>query len=326
MKTLPLLLITLLAISCTSQTHKVEKQNPTGKYIDTELPGMEAKLFAPGFISTEMGEINAVFTPDFQSFYYSIRMPNGQLVLMETKFDGKQWSEPVVWEFSGEYADADPFITYDGKWMYFISKRPIDSAQAVKKDWDIWRTQKVDGKWSEPEWLGEEINSPQDDLYPSLTRDGNMYFSTARNGYWRDIYCAKKEGEGFAAPERLSDTVNQFWEGDVLVSPDEDYLIFASHGRKEGAGLYISFNEKGEWKTPKHMGEKINIHGGEWCPMLSPDGKYFFFTSNYRKDQPHEKLTFERIKKVYHESFTSPQMGKSDVYWIDAKIIEKGAK
>jgi hypothetical protein len=44
---------------------------------------------------------------------------------------------------------------------------------------------------------------------------------------------------------------------------------------------------------------------------------------HYRKDQPHEKLTYERIKEVYHESFTSPQMGKSDVYWIDAKIIEE---
>lgn len=71
------------------------------------------------------------------------------------------------------------------------------------------------------------------------------------------------------------------------------------------------------------MGEKINIHGGEWCPILKPDGKYFLFTSNYRKELPAGKLAFERIKEVYNPSFTPPQMGKSDVYWIDAKIIDE---
>ena len=29
-----------------------------------------------------MAEINAAFSPDFKEFYYSITMPNGQLVIM----------------------------------------------------------------------------------------------------------------------------------------------------------------------------------------------------------------------------------------------------
>lgn len=180
---------------------------------------MEAKLFAPDFISTEMAEINAVFAPDFKSFYYSIRMPNGQLVLMETKFDGKQWLEPEVCSFSGEYADADPFFTYDGQWMYFISKRPIDSAKSPKKDWDIWRVSRENGIWSEPEWLGEEINSPQDDLYSSFTRDGTMYFSSSRLGRWRDIFCAKKKEMVSQHPSDFQIRLTNFGKATCLCHP-----------------------------------------------------------------------------------------------------------
>lgn len=303
----------------------VENKIKSSKYIDSGLPGLKPELFAPNIISTGMAEINAVFSPDFKEFYYSIRMPDYQLVIMELKFNGKQWSEPEVCEFSGKYSDADPFISYDGKWMYFISKRPVDSTFTPKSDWDIWRMEKVNGKWSDPKWLGENINSKADDLYPSLTRDGTMYFSSGRLNDNRDIYYSKQVDNSFAPPVRLTDTINSFWEGDVFISPDEDYIIFASYGRPEGNGLFISFNEGGHWKTPKNMGKKINIQGGEWCPILSPDGKYFFFTSVYRKERAgnQERLSYKKIKNIYNNSYRTPQMGNSDVYWIDATIINE---
>lgn len=73
------------------------------------------------------------------------------------------------------------------------------------------------------------------------------------------------------------------------------YSMYFIHLRKpEGKGLDISFKKKdGSWTKLVNM-EKIlkrNIIGG--CPYVSPDGKYFFFTR------------------------------KSDIYWVDAKIIEQ---
>jgi sucrose-6-phosphate hydrolase SacC (GH32 family) len=46
------------------------------------------------------------------------------------------------------------------------------------------------------------------------------------------------------------------------------------------------------------MGDKINMRCGENCPMVSPDGKYFFF-NRYCEDTD-----------------------KGDMYWVHAKILE----
>jgi hypothetical protein len=63
----------------------------------------------------------------------------------------------------------------------------------------------------------------------------------------------------------------------IFVSPDEDHLIFA--GGSDDADLYIRFkNNEGQWGTPINMGGKINTKQWERFPVVSPDGKYLFFT------------------------------------------------
>ncbi len=253
----------------------------TGKYMGQKEPGLNPEIFAPTIVSTGMAEINSVFTPDYKEFFYSIRMPNGQLVIMVMKYNDTQWSEPQVASFSGEYSDADPFITYDGNWLYFISKRPIDSTKIAKSDWDIWRTHKDGDKWLEPERLASEINSEADETYPSLTKEGKLYFSSGRIGENnKDIFYAVTANDGFNSPVRLNDTINSHWEGDIYISPEEDYMIFASYGRDAGSGLYISFYQDEQWSLPQRMGKEINMTGREFCPIVSADGNYFFFTSN----------------------------------------------
>jgi len=64
----------------------------TGKYMGQKQPGLKSEIFAPNIISTGMAEINSVFTSNYSEFYYSIRMPNRQLVIMVMKYDGEQWS------------------------------------------------------------------------------------------------------------------------------------------------------------------------------------------------------------------------------------------
>jgi Tol biopolymer transport system component len=77
-------------------------------------------------------------------------------------------------------------------------------------------------------------------------------------------------------------------------------LIVNSNGRPDDLGrgdLYISFKKKdSSWTPLKNMGKEINSEYTDYCPMLSPDGKYLFFTST--------------------------RTGNGDIYWVDAKIIE----
>lgn len=331
MKKAILIIISITAVFSCAEENKDKSESDAfpvleGRYFDQEPPDLKPKLFAPHIISTEMSEINAVYSPDYKEFYYSVNTPGDQLVIVKLMHDGIKWSEPEVASFSGIYADADPFITDDGKWLYYISKRPVEDTKEAKDDWDIWRVKNENGKWGEPQRLDTLINSPNDETYPVITRQERLYYSSGREGSvkGRDLYYAQIEGDGFQTPVRLDDNINSHWEGDAYVSADEDYIIFYSYGRPEGEGLFISFSENGTWSMPKFMGDDINIHGGEWCPILSPDGKYFFFTSNYRVEaKSGEKLTFKKIKELYQETFTSPQLGRSDIYWVDARIIDE---
>lgn len=322
-----LLFLILLGFICTSCTQtKTNFINTKDAYFGLTTPGLIPEIFAPNIVSTGMSEINACFSPDYTSFFYSITLAGGKFVIMSMDYDDGKWSGPEVADFSGEYSDADPFITSDGKWLYFISKRPIGSKKEIKKDYDIWRVQKIDGNWGNPERLSAEINSEFNETYPSLTQDGKLYFSSERIGTNnKDIYSAERLENGFKSPVRLSDTINSHWEGDIFISPQEDYMIFASHGRAAGSGLYITFQHDGQWSIPQKMNKEINTTGREFCPIVSPDGKYFFFTSNriQKREKDVEKLSYKKIKENFIESFKNPGMGRNDIYWVDSEIIEQ---
>jgi len=159
-----------------------------------------------------------------------------------------------------------------------------------------------------------------------MTNSGAIYFSSQREGSGtNNIYRSEFVGGKYAKAVKLGEAINtEHREFDPYISPDESMLIFTS-GRPEGLGsgdLYISFKDKdGNWMKAKNMGDKINTPGSEYCSMISPDGKYLFFTSAGRDPRriPDKPLTYEDFKK-YHNSSKN---GLSDIYWVDAKIIEE---
>jgi Tol biopolymer transport system component len=47
-----------------------------------------------------------------------------------------------------------------------------------------------------------------------------------------------------------------------------------------GAGdLYLAEQKDGVWSAPRHLPAGINSPWLEFCPSLSPDGRYLYFTS-----------------------------------------------
>jgi hypothetical protein len=157
-----------------------------------------------------------------------------------------------------------------------------------------------------------------------ITKSGDLYFATDRDGGW-DIYTSKYVEGRYAQPKKLSNAINtEFGDWDAFRAPDESYIIFGSNGRSDGLGesdLYISFRRKdGTWTNSKNMGSQINTLFREVDPCVSPDGKYFFFRSNRRiqKSYSETPLTYDEIKKM----LDSPGNGEADIYWVDAKVIE----
>ena len=83
--------------------------------------------------------------------------------------------------------------------------------------------------------------------------------------------------------------------------------------------MWISFkNETGEFQKPINMGEKVNTKYFEYCPYITPDEKYFFFTSNMVPESANKKKqTYKEIIKLMQQ----PQNGTSNIYWISSNFI-----
>jgi hypothetical protein len=89
-------------------------------------------------------------------------------------------------------------------------------------------------------------------------------------------------------------------------------------GRPEGLGgfdLYLSYNQNGVWTKPLNLGNKINSSGNEYSPTISPDGKYFFWTSTRTtiKSAQEERLNYRELSK----RLRNPRNGLGDIYQID---------
>ncbi|MBP7865103.1 MAG: ankyrin repeat domain-containing protein [Acidobacteria bacterium] len=273
---------------------------PPGRpYLGQKRPGTTPVLFAPGIVSTERRELNSVFTPDGREFYFTIRTPKGQWRIMVMKRRGGRWTLPETASFSGVYSDADLFFSPDGRKLWFCSNRPRTGQGDAEKDYDIWAAERAGDGWSQPVNLGPPVNSREDEFYPTVSRDGTLYFQTTRadSRGVRDLYCARFVDGAFLEPENLGDAVNsREMESDALVSPGGEWIVFSVNrpgGRGQG-DLYLSRRDRsGSWSAPVNLGDRVNSAANENCPALSPDGKYLFFTRG------------------------------GDIYWADARVLDQ---
>jgi len=235
-------------------------------------------LFAEGVISTSVGS-GVSFSPDGKTLYFSQDRSD---ILVSHLQDGN-WAAPVLAEFSGKYRDGDPFVSPDGLQLFFWSARPLDGQQ--RKGIALWVMDRRGASWSSPTDLGISINGPDGGTgFPAVAANGTLYFMANRSDSLGglDIYRAKRIGDQYAKPENLGPVINSpHSELDAYIAPDESYVVFTSD-RPGGVGtgdLYVSKRKAGAWTPPQNLGPRINSAGFECCPSVSPDGKYFYFTT-----------------------------------------------
>ena len=158
--------------------------------------------------------------------------------------------------------------------------------------------------------------------------NGNLYFmadyKNTKGGV--DIYMSEYINGEYSKVFHLSDSINsKYNDCHPCISPDEGYIVFDSQ-RPGGFGrndLYISFQRKDStWTKAKNLGEPINTEAYDMRPYITHDGKYLFFSST--RSIP--KVSAEDKNLSYDEfmrKITGPGNGSQDIYWVDARIIDK---
>ncbi|HNP36229.1 MAG TPA: hypothetical protein PKK10_10275 [Woeseiaceae bacterium] len=190
------------------------------------------------------------------------------------------WSTPAPVEFSGSHSDDDPFVTPDGRWLYFVSDRP-SSDDDESPDANIWRYSLVDKNHLEY----VSINSASTEYSPVVSNSGALYFASDREGGQGqgDLYRAEPGGSDFLTPQPLGPAINTpAGEWNLWVSADERDIIFEASSRPTNVStpgdLYYSWRTPAGWTHATPLGN-VNTQHSDLMPRLHPDGRVLFYTT-----------------------------------------------
>ena len=306
-----------LAMTVRAQTSRAHVDYPGGR-----APADTPTIFAPGIVSTGLSTRDFAISPAENEIFFTIQHPKfiSSTIIRMTKVGGV-WMKPEVASFSGVFRDLEPCYSWSGDTLYFSSDRPRDSGQG-KRNFDIWRVVRKGGRgWGSPENLGDSVNSPQNEFYPSVARNGNLYF-TVEASYGKgseDIVVCKKSAAGYSKPVSLPEQVNsKYDEFNAFIDPDERFIIFGCQGRPDEQGngdLYISHRDAvGNWTAARPLPVPINSKSLDYCPCVSRDGAILFFTSSRLRaawygDDP---VSYDQLKRLLLE----PGNGYDSIYWM----------
>jgi outer membrane protein OmpA-like peptidoglycan-associated protein/tetratricopeptide (TPR) repeat protein len=131
---------------------------------------------------------HAFLTRDGTTLYFTSEAKGGRGgidIYKSTKIKEGEWSKPEnLGAPINTVLDEDaPFLSDNGKTLYFAS-----TGHKGFGNFDIFKSELVDGKWSEPVNLGQPINSPGHDIFMVMNEGGSIgYFSSSRAGGQGDM-------------------------------------------------------------------------------------------------------------------------------------------
>jgi len=184
-----------------------------GPYLGQAPPGMEPALFAPGVVSTGFYERDLAVTSDGAEIFYGLVF-GGHVTIMHTRLANGVWTEPEIAPFARDLSCFyfEPALSPDGKRLYFLCTR-APAGQEPKRGWahqNIWAVDRGgDGSWGEPYIVGPPVSTDAEEYFPSVTRDGTIYFTrlvqgSEENNVWR----ARLVNGAYAEAEMLPDEIN----------------------------------------------------------------------------------------------------------------------
>ena len=145
-------------------------------------------------LNTAYDEGACCFAPDGREMYLTqcvtdASAPRFAQIVTSSRSDAA-WGKPNPLELTKDTLStyAHPAVSPDGEWLYFVSDMPGGVG-----GYDIWRVRITAAGLGGVENLGEPINTPGDEMFPTFRPNGDLYFSS--NGHvgmgGLDIYIAK---------------------------------------------------------------------------------------------------------------------------------------
>ncbi|WP_071397187.1 OmpA family protein [Flammeovirga pacifica] len=206
-------------------------------------------------VNSDNWETHATLTADGKSLYFTSNRTGkdtqgGKDIYVIHKEEDDTWGAPqnLGPVINTEYDEESPFIHPNGKILYFSSKghNGMGGYDIYFSEWDENNT-----SWSTPQNIGYPINTAGDDIFYSISSDGQRgYFSSIREDSYggQDIYVAmipSKTVEAIALIGEVRDaTSNNLVEAYLSVVENDTKEIVVSSSAE--GGKYLLYLE------PKH--------------------------------------------------------------------------
>ncbi|MBM89277.1 MAG: hypothetical protein CMQ41_12950 [Gammaproteobacteria bacterium] len=237
-------------------------------------------------VNSAARDAEPTFTPDGNTMYFNC-FDRGERIgsdICVTHRQEADWSEPqIVWEVSTpDYLEVEPLLSPDAQQLYIMSDRPGGFGST-----DIYVSNWLEDKWSEPRNLGKPFNSPYMDhcLYFSGEKWEFAYWTSTRPGGLggNDIWMSEKVNEIWQEATNLGPKVNSAAHEHHSLPSEDGKSLYITTTREEGFGMediYVTTkNNNGEWTALTNLGPDVNSDQDDRCPAFSPDFEYFYFDS-----------------------------------------------
>src|SRR5579871_2151680 len=196
-----------------------------------------------GNINTNMNEGAQNISQDGQWLIFTgCNFPEGfgscDLYISYLDKDGWSMPENLGRTVNSEFHESGPSLSPDKRDLYFDSNRPGGYGGN-----DIYVSHRLpNGRWSEPENLGPEINTIGDESAPFIHADNqSLYFTSSGHlGYGGDdLFVSRKDASGkWSKPENLGYPINTIEnEGSIVISADGKTAYYASDRADSRGGL-----------------------------------------------------------------------------------------
>ncbi len=237
-------------------------------YFGEILPDAQPREFGSGLLKGGYHS-SPSFMPDGSEVFWGGEFASAKIYFM--KFVEGNWTSQETLQFTGMTRLRDPFVTPDGKQLFFLSTDTIQGATTSGKE-NIWMVAKDGEQWGIPQPLPDVINQMDLHWTVSVAENGNLYFSSGKDGIG-DIYVSAYINGEYTQPVLLESPVNTSDQIEVTpnIAPDESYILFSRLANNNSTPrLYISYSTQNGWTEPRLV-ENVSS-----CisPIVTPDRKY----------------------------------------------------
>jgi len=201
------------------------------------------------------------------------------------------------------YDDHSPLIAVKNNLLIFTSRRPTRKAAKLRDGQfpeKIFYSKRKNGEWTKAKLLQMFYKKFDHESAASVSADGSELFVFHNDLEGKSIYVSYFNGKGWNTPKKLPAPINtRADETHASLSADKSTLFFTSNreGGFGGLDIYMSkIDENGKWGNPKNLGANINSEFDEDTPMLHPDGKTLYFSSEGHNSMGRMDVFYSEMK------------------------------